>query len=629
MLRIRAFWRELESSLLLRLGGAIAAITLLAVLGMAVSAMVALSTQGSGEAINQAGSLRMKSWQIASFILVAENASPGGRARILGNIEDFERTLESGAILAMVKEGGDSNLDRSYRIVWQEWRHVIRPRFVVMSGQAPPSGAERTTMIGDTTRFVDHIHDLVKHMEETTEAKILVMRVVLGMALVLTLLVVMLTIYLIHTRLVQPLRDLLRLSADVGQGNLATRTSYTGPDELGQLGSAFNLMAEDLSKLYGDLEGRVQQKTLELTRSNSALELLYNSIARLYGAPPGEAVYRGVLQEIEQKLDIGPGILCLGEAGGSQGNAIATTLQAGQCAPCDTASCRWCHSTDKTRFSTTPDFHQHLTLPLADAGQQYGVLILEIPQGRHLEAWQVQLLEALSRHIGVAIGAERQIDKNRRLGLLEERAVIARELHDSLAQSLAYMKIQVSRMKNALRTQSSPDKVENILEELREGLDSAYRQLRELLSSFRMKMEEGTLAQVLSRTVSEFSERGGLPIGLDIDMGACQLSPNEEIHVLHIVREALSNVMHHAQATHARVGLRCQPNGELTMTVEDGGVGIARAVEVHHYGMTIMEERARILRGRIDFDSQPGVGTRVTLTFTPSGTRNPAELKFA
>jgi two-component system nitrate/nitrite sensor histidine kinase NarX len=634
MASIRTWWREQEGSLILRLGGAIAAITLLAVLGMAVSAMVAISVQGSGEAINQAGSLRMKSWQLSSLNMAYESHNPHLQARLRGGIRDFEQTLKSAAILNMIGDDQDSPLARSYQAVQQEWTGVMRPRFEewLPESRTPPS--HRTGQVGlldEVGHFVSLVNDLVKNMEETTEAKIWVMRIVLAVALVLTLVVVVLTIYLIHTRFVMPLRDLLRQASDAGRGNLATRTPYTGPDELGKLGAAFNLMAEDLSKLYGDLEARVEQKTEELTRSNSALDLLYTSITRLHGAQPGEAVYRAVLQEIEQKLGIGPGVLCLGEYGANKGRVIAHSPHAEPCLPCIKASCTWCHGTDKTRFSQSPDFRQHLTLPLADAGQQYGVLIFEIPPKRHMEAWQVQLLEALSRHIGVAIGAERQMENRRRLALLEERAVIARELHDSLAQSLAYMKIQVNRMGKLLQGQAEPgtgiSAVRNVLEEMREGLDSAYRQLRELLSSFRIKMEDGTLEQALLRTVNEFSDRGDLQVDLEMNLNVSRLSPNEEIHVLHIVREALSNVLHHAQAKTVRVNLTEGNEGQVVLTVEDDGVGIVRGAATHHYGMTIMEERARTLHGAMNFTSRAGGGTTVRLAFSPGMNLYPTELE--
>ncbi len=615
-------WKALQNSLLLRMGGAIAAIALLAIVGMSVSGLVAESTQGSGEAINRAGSLRMQSWRMASFYLaVPLPEGRDGAARMAGAIASFEATLTDPAIHGMLPRADDTRLTTTWQHILEEWRQTIRPRFqVVAEGRAAhPGVAARAALLEDMTRFVDHINRLVKQMENTTEAKIRVMRMVLGVALLLTVMVVLLTVWLIHMHLVQPLKRLLALSTSVGQGDLSARTIYAGEDELGQLGRAFNLMAEDLSKLYQDMEERVRQKTAELTRSNQSLELLYHSIARLHGAPPGREAYLAVLRDIEELLGLGHGIVCLGERGGSGGRAVASTMRVEDdetgANPCAKAECLWCHASEQTRISITENFHRHLTLPLSDAERQYGVLILEIPEGKQLDAWQVQLLEALSRHIGVAIGAERRIEQNRRVALLEERAVIARELHDSLAQSLAYMKIQVSRLKAAMTAGQATDEV---LEELREGLNGAYRQLRELLSTFRLKMEGQNLLSALEQTVAEFAQRGELEIELDMARDPCPLSPNEEIHILQIVREALANVLHHANATRARVALSCQPEGTVLLLVDDNGKGIVKPADPHHYGMTIMEERARSLHGFLNFEARPDEGTRVVLEFSPS-----------
>lgn len=624
-------WTSLNRSLLARMGGAIAGIALLALIGMSVSALVAESTQGSGEAINRAGSLRMQAWQMTALHL-ASPLETTQAARMAAAIDAFEATLRHPAILAMLSGAGDDALARVYRQIEDTWRARIRPGFAALAEAAPHIAVApaRATLLVDTERFVADINSLVQQMEETTEAKIMVMRVVLIVALMLTVLVVLLTVWLIHTHLVQPLRALLALTGSVGQGDLSVRTGHTGEDELGQLGRAFNLMTEDLDKLYHDLEARVRQKTAELTRSNQSLELLYHSITRMHGAPPARATYLALLRDIEAVLGLGHGIICLGEPGGGSGVVVANTMR--EVDLCARGECGWCHGTGQTRFSIANDYQRHLTLPLADAEMQYGVLILEIPEGRQLEAWQVQLLEALSRHLGVAIGAERRIEQNRRVALLEERAVIARELHDSLAQSLAFMRIQVSRLQAALKVPEQRAEADQILAELRAGMTSAYRQLRELLTTFRLKMEGQDLATALSQTVDEFAERGGLRIDLDIDLGDCALSPNEEIHILHVVREALSNVINHAGASRARVAVLGGEDGALQARVEDDGQGIVKRADAHHYGMTIMEERARTLTGEIRYETPADGGTRVTLKFRPASRRAavaPARLSWS
>ena len=606
-------WKTLQNSLLLRMGGAVAAIAVLAILGMSVSGLVAESTQGGGEAINRSGSLRMQSWYMAGLCLATPE---DGAGKMADAIRDFEATLADPTILTMLPRANATELTVTWQGMLQEWRQGIRPRFLAVAESRPVSldAAARKALLNETSRFVGQIDRLVKQMEDTTEAKIRVMRLVLGGTLGLTLLVVLLTIWLIHTQLVLPLKRLLDLSRHVGRGDLTVRTPYTGEDELGLLGCAFNSMAEDLSKLSQDLEGRVRQKTAELTRSNLSLELLYHSIARLHGAIPGRETYRAVLCDIEVLLGLGHGTICLGEQGGQSRRVVASTMQANDADPCATGDCLRCHVVDHTRIRIAENSHRHLNLPLSDAEHQYGVLILEIPVGVELETWQVQLLEALSRHIGVAIGAERRIEQNRRLALLEERAVIARELHDSLAQSLAYMKIQVSRLKSAMKAAQPTDEV---LEELREGLNGAYQQLRELLATFRLRMEGDNLHSALEQTVAEFAQRGEVKISLDMSANLCPLSPNEEIHILQIVREALSNVLHHARARRARVGLDCLAEGSVRLLVEDDGEGIVKPADPHHYGMTIMEERTRSLNGKLTFEARPQSGTRVALVFTP------------
>ncbi|OYY77836.1 MAG: histidine kinase, partial [Hydrogenophilales bacterium 16-62-9] len=190
--------------------------------------------------------------------------------------------------------------------------------------------------------------------------------------------------------------------------------------------------------------------------------------------------------------------------------------------------------------------------------------------------------------------------------------------HDSLAQSLSYMKIQVSRLKPLIDNPQRGDEAREVLEELREGLNSAYRQLRELLTTFRLRIEGEGLPSALQATVAEFSNRGDMPITLEVHLAGCKLTPNEEIHALQIVREALSNVLNHAQARHAQVSVNCDSDGSVSAIVTDDGVGIHAAAGMHHYGMAIMEERAQSLGGRLMVENLPDVGTRVTLHFTPS-----------
>ncbi len=607
----------LQHSLLLKMGGALVLIVGIAILGMASSGIIAESAQGNGEAINLAGSLRMQSHQMAGLALRAQ-LDKGARARdeLREAIEHFEDTLTDPRITGMLPKRAQTELLARYRTVDAAWQNGIKPRFAELANGGPPDEA---LLVKEIPAFVEEINQLVKQIEGDTEARILVLRMILGVALLMTVLVGTMMLYLARNDLLLPMRDLLAFAASVGRGNLSVRTEHTGGDELGRLGQAFNLMAEDLSKMYQNLEARVEEKTAELTIANRSLELLYHSIARLYNGPVAPDTYRILLRDMENVLGLGRGVACLVETGGERAHVLASTLDPGRgdVGVCGLTECAKCLASRSRTVHALRDGTQMLALPLADGEQQYGVLQLEMPQGTALTSWQTQLLEALSRHIGIAIGTARRTEQSRRLSLLEERAALARELHDSLAQSLAYMKIQVSRLRPLIERSGAGVEAGEVLTELREGLNSAYRQLRELLTTFRLRIEGEGLADALQNTVAEFSARGGIPIELDLDMAGCRLSPNEEIHTLQIVREALSNVLNHAQSRRAEVRMVCNGDGSVSASVSDDGVGLRGSAGAHHYGLTIMEERAKQLGGQVRVENLPTRGARVTLDFVP------------
>lgn len=605
----------LHNSLLLRLGGMIAAITLLALAGMSLSWKVAETTQGNGEAINIAGSLRMQSWRMASlYQRLSQDDTYENQESLKQAIIRFEHDLEAGPILAVLPDQVDEPLLRVYQLVERYWQAQVKPAL-----EAPGTPAARKKVLDVIPEFVDHINALVKQIEEEVEARIFFLRIVLGTTIVGTILIVMFSIYLLNSILFAPLKSLLGLTEHIRQGNLSARTHLTGEDEIGHLGQAFNRMAEDLAKLYQSLESRVEQKTAELTRSNRSLDLLYRSITRLHGISPDREVFQNVLHDAEAVLGLGHGTICLKSDTDNLGQVIASTAPGGTNPMCKhAANCVECHDPLAARMNTLPDGRQVLRMPLTDAEKRYGMLAIDVPADTTAEHWQIQLLEALSRHIGVTIASEQRIEQHRRVSLLEERAVIARELHDSLAQSLAYMKIQVSRLRTALKTPEDGEEIASALEELREGLNSSYQQLRELLSTFRLRMEDADLGMALAQTTTEFAERGDLPITLDAELGNINLTPNEEIHLLQIVREALSNILKHAKASHAWVTVSRQPNQQLRLQITDDGVGIRKSASMHHYGVAIMNERARALNGTLQFLPRIEGGTCVQLDFTPA-----------
>lgn len=246
---------------------------------------------------------------------------------------------------------------------------------------------------------------------------------------------------------------------------------------------------------------------------------------------------------------------------------------------------------------------------------ELGVLLVETEKDRLLETTEIQVLEITTKLLNLVTRFQSHDEEGRRLAVLEERAAIARELHDSLAQSLAFMKIQLARLQSA---GEDKQKSSEMLVELRQGLDSAYRELRELLTTFRVHMDLRGLGYAINTTIDEFSQRSNIDISFDNRLVNCRLTVNEEFHMLHVIREALSNIVRHSKAKHVGILLEMRKNGSVALTIDDDGIGFTAKVDTYdHHGQIIMKERANSLGGDIEVMAKRHGGTRVRLVFTP------------
>ncbi len=588
-------------SLLVRVGLAMTAISTLAIVSMLTSIIIAETAKGDAAAINIAGTLRMQTYRLADALRAD---APDERLREY--VREFRETLEAPALTGVIPDESTHPLTETYHRVHRRWDDELAPE---VTGDA----AGRQRYLAQARGYVGRLDSMVRLLQQEAEKKIQLLRLAQGLSLFVTIALVFFSMYRILTDVVPPLRELVRVVEAARRGDLGARTSYRGDDEIGLISRTFNRMAANLQAMYGNLEERVRYKTARLEESNRALQVLYDTARRLSQHADRDADYADVLARLETALGVGPLALCLTGGGGSRRIVAADGSGAVDAPPCPAADALpapggACLVGDGV-----------LAVPLAEGDDHHGALLVRPPGGNALPDWQLRLCETVAGHIATALGRQRREADRRRLALMDERAVIARELHDSLAQALSYLKIQTARLEAQLRG----DPVDRpaaaaILAEIREGLSSAYQQLRQLLSTFRLRLGEGGLEQALTAAVDEFADRGGIGITLDHRVSDGMLTPNEELHTVQIVREALANVVQHANARHARVRL-CPEGDRIVVTVTDDGTGMPP--EPHrrnHYGTTIMQERARGLGGEITFGNAPEGGTVVRLAFQPA-----------
>jgi two-component system nitrate/nitrite sensor histidine kinase NarX len=231
------------------------------------------------------------------------------------------------------------------------------------------------------------------------------------------------------------------------------------------------------------------------------------------------------------------------------------------------------------------------------------------------------LLESLTVHLAGAMENLRLDSLELEAAISQERGLLARELHDSIAQSLAFLKIQVQLMRDALAA-GDGTQVQHVLGEIDVGVRESYGDVRELLMHFRTRTNSEDIEPALLTTLRKFEHQSGLKATLQMQGHGMPLLPDTQIQVLHIVQEALSNVRKHAHA--GRVWLDVQQAPQWRLEVRDDGLGFAEGdggPDETHVGMRIMAERAERLGAQLEVMSSPGRGTSVVLTLPmPSGT---------
>ncbi len=231
--------------------------------------------------------------------------------------------------------------------------------------------------------------------------------------------------------------------------------------------------------------------------------------------------------------------------------------------------------------------------------------------------------ETLTRFATAAAAAIDTAELHQRLRFLavsEDRTRIAFELHDGMAQVLAYVNAKSQAAIEHLR-HGRADAVERHLGELAAGARELYGDVREVILALNTRLTpERSFGATLAEFVASWRERYQVPVTLAID-GGVEPAPAVALQVLRIVQEALSNVRKHAAASRTTVTVGRTPDGRLRVEVADDGRGFDPTAPPPaaspRFGLLMMRERAESVGGRLEVETAPGAGTRLRLEVPP------------
>lgn len=254
----------------------------------------------------------------------------------------------------------------------------------------------------------------------------------------------------------------------------------------------------------------------------------------------------------------------------------------------------------------------HASIPLYFQDKALGIMNVAGPEWRKLTSEELQLLSTIAYQVGLAIERAHLAEDATRLARAEERTRLAREIHDTLAQGLTAIALNIEGAMH--RLDSHPDearkRLERALTMARENLEDARRSVLDLRGAARL--EGKPLAEALAGLARSFTSETGIPATVHA-VADGRLALRTESELYRIAQEALTNVRKHARAHSVTIGLR--KRGEtIVLSVEDDGNGFplraARAGEGQ--GLIGMRERAKLLGGRLEISSAPGKGTHIT-----------------
>ncbi|AZM96156.1 type IV pili methyl-accepting chemotaxis transducer N-terminal domain-containing protein [Vreelandella venusta] len=605
----------LQRSLVARIIASLLAISGMAFISITLTMAMSNSSRGDAAAINVAGSLRMNAYQIMGALQRLEYApKKTSEEQLEALILRFDQRLHGTTLQQTIPRDDRHERRRQLEKLQNYWQHSLRP---ALEAPAAATALDLDTLEMMIVAMVSDIEVLVTYLEQSTEAKVRLLGMMQLLFLALIAIVVSIALYDVRHNLVVPLRQLMVLAREAAQRNFKPRSELRGSDELALLGHTFNKMSAELATSYAALEDKVSRKKQELERSNQALRVMHDASRSLYGGGNDLCSSAApMLRELEKLLDIGPIRLSLNDPFDQREMPVLETHSRTRPEYCRDQECHACLIDPRPLEMVSNNQSQCLLLPISVGDTLLGTLEVWYHQERLNDSTR-RLLTMLADQLATAVYLQRRIEEQQHVTLINERTIIARELHDSLAQSLSYLKMQVARLERMQQKDATREMQAEVFDELRTGLNSAYRQLRELLTTFRLKLEGPGLQSALRQTIEEFSQRMEITVELDYDVPPYLLNPNEEIHVLQIIREALANTHKHAQAHWAGVTVHFA-DARLLVRIEDDGIGLEDdSSPPMHYGLVIIRDRTTTLNGELSITNRPTGGASIEIAFTP------------
>jgi two-component system, NarL family, nitrate/nitrite sensor histidine kinase NarX len=619
--------------------GALVGFLLLALVAIGTTLLLSWQLEGSSAAINETGSLRMHSYRLAAILsrLDSESNQTALRSEALKELDAFEAkftSLRRGDPQRPLLLPATDQVRTGFEGMVRQWHERMQPLAVaVLEQDSMERSASLARFQSEIDGFAGEVDQLVQQIEHDSVLRMFWLRSSQLALVALALGGTIGLIYLMFLFIIGPVTRLREGIERMTKKDFSVRLTAENKDEFGELALRFNHMADRLQELYSSLEDRVRVKTAALAEQNRELALLYDTASFLQQPQEIKPMCEGFLQRISEYFGAdGGSVRMVDDKTGNLHMVVhqgisdklagkEQCLKIGECL-CGEAAVKKItvvhdlrkldeeHKLECSRegFATVSIFHIY-------AQQLHiGFFNLHFRKSRTFTTAEEALLETLGQLLGTAIENLRLANREREMAISEERNLVAQGLHDSIAQGLTFLNIQVQLLEDSLRY-GKYEEAADIVPALQAGVQESYDDVRELLLNFRSRLAEDDLIGALKRTIEKFRRQTDIETRLVIDGDGPPFPREEQLQVLFIVQEALSNIRKHAEAH--TVEIHIENRQDFMLNIRDNGVGFDSRTLLEkkdsHVGLKIMRERAHRIHASLAVTSEPGKGTTVSL----------------
>lgn len=429
--------------------------------------------------------------------------------------------------------------------------------------------------------FLDSLNKIVKQYQQLTTKKMHLVHFAELASFSIVILVGFILYLYAKKQIVQPIKQLVRNVNSIKARDFDL-TFPQSQNEIGVLSEGLKDTSAELERLISHMQAQVSEQTIALEKAHQTIEFLYSISQQLSTVKLTSPILYDALNALAKQANLKK--LCI-----ELNNGTFISSQQG------------CASIDEDM----------LRIAIIINGKPYGFLsyvLIDETQD------QKALIESFTGLVARALYQEEHSLQEQKILLMEERAIIARELHDSIAQSLSFLKIQCTILHRQIDSDEKQQPKQTI-NNIEEAVSDAYIQLRSLLSTFRLSVVESNFKEAMLTMLKTLQKQTNAQISIQQFEPHFYLDASQHIHLLQIIREAIINAIKHSHCENIQISCIITDQHNVWISIIDDGQGfIDNSDKNNHYGLSIMKQRADELGATLTINNL-NKGTEVKLIF--------------